>query len=88
MIYFYFLPGLLLFIVNVVLFTHTEQIEKHFDANLTDVKEIKDMIRNVPYESQFLVATVMTAVVGAVFTGLLVFWPVLIIKSLFDRGVK
>lgn len=86
MIYLYMLPGLLLFVFNVVLFTHTEEVENHTNLNLSDVHDMKQLVWNLPHETHFMLATLMTVIVAVVFVACVGFWPLLLIIALIERN--
>lgn len=84
--YLYVLPGLLLFIFNIVLFTHTEEVEKHTKFNLSDVHDGKQLMWNLPHETHFMLATLMTVIVAVVFVACVGFWPLLILIASIEKN--
>jgi len=85
MLWLYILPGAVLFIVNIILFTHTDEIENKFNINLSDVWDIKQMIANIPHENHFVAAAVLTAIAAALCVGCLFLWPVLLILAIASK---
>lgn len=88
MIWVYMAPGVIMFLINIAVFTHTKLIEDYFDLDLSEVDEIKFFLNHVPAERQFLAAALMTVAVVIVFFACLLLWPALIAKVIMSKGEK